>query len=125
MDIPYETARNITLILHFVGLASLLGGVLVQIKEIFAGRGKIVSAMVHGSWTMLATGLLLVGIAQMRISAGADLELDHVKVAIKSVIVTAVVFLVMLYRKRETVKRGQMLSIGALTLANVVIAVVL
>jgi hypothetical protein len=125
MEISFETARNITLILHFVGLASLLGGVLVQLKEILGGQGKIVSAMVHGSWTMLVTGLLLVGIAQMRISAGADIELDHVKVAIKSIVVTAVVFLVMFYRKREAVKRGEMLSIGALTLANVVVAVVL
>ena len=125
MEITQESVRNIVLILHFIGLASLLGGVMVQLKDIFAGRGKIVAAMIHGAWTMLVTGLLLVAIIEWRKATGADLDINNFKVAVKSIVVVAVVFLVMLYRKRETVKRGEMLAIGALTLTNLVVAVVI
>jgi hypothetical protein len=34
-----------------------------------------------------------------------------------------VLFLVYIYRKRQAVKRGEMLSIGALSFANIAIAV--
>lgn len=125
MEITQETVRNIVLILHFIGMASLLGGLLVQLKDVFGGRGKIVPAMIHGAWTMLLTGLLLVGVIEWRKATGEDVDLNNFKVAVKSVIVAAVLFLVMFYRKRETVKRGEMLSIGALTLTNLVIAVVI
>lgn len=42
------------LALHFVGLASLLGGFLTQMS---AGTKRIVPAMLHGALTMLLTGL--------------------------------------------------------------------
>lgn len=109
--------------LHFIGLSALFGGFLVQLRAIRSGEGKILPAMLHGAITMLVTGLLLVGVAQWQISAGATFELDHIKIAVKSIVVTAVLFLVVLYRKRQAVKRGEMLSIGALTFANVLIAV--
>lgn len=125
MEITQESVRNIVLVLHFIGMASLLGGIMVQLKDIFAGRGKIVAAMIHGAWTMLVTGLLLVAVIEWRKATGDDLDLNNFKVAVKSVIVAAVLFLVMFYRKRETVKRGEMLAIGALTVTNIVIAVVL
>lgn len=125
MEITQESVRNIVLILHFIGMASLLGGIMVQLKDIFAGRGKVVAAMVHGSWTMLVTGLLLVAVIEWRKATGEDIDLNNFKVAVKSIIVVAVVFLVMFYRKREAVKRGEMLAIAALTLTNITIAVVL
>lgn len=125
MEITQESVRNIVLILHFIGMASLLGGVMVQLKDIFAGKGKIVGAMIHGAWTMLVTGLLLVAVIEWRKATGDDVDINNFKVAVKSVIVVAVLFLVMFYRKRETVKRGEMLSIAALTVTNIAIAVVL
>ena len=125
MEITQETLRNVVLILHFIGMASLLGGVLVQLKDIFAGRGKIVAAMIHGAWTMLITGLLLVGVIEWRKATGEDIDINNFKVAVKSIVVVAVLFLVMFYRKRETVKRGEMLAIAALTVTNIVVAVVI
>lgn len=117
--------KDVTLILHFVGLASLLGGFLVQIKSIKAGTAKIITAMVHGAWTMLVTGLLLVGIRQwlMAIDPAAH-EIDNLKIAVKSLVVAAIVVLVMINRKKETIKGKDLGSIGALTLLNTVIAVV-
>ena len=55
MDIVYD----IILILHFIGLASVVGGFLAQMKS--SDRG-VNPAMVHGALTQLVTGLLLVGL---------------------------------------------------------------
>jgi hypothetical protein len=116
--------RDSLLVIHFVGLASLLGGFLVQIKALKPGTAKIIPAMIHGAWTMLVTGLLLVGAREwmLAVDAGAP-ELDNIKVAVKSIIATVVVVLVMLNRKKETVKSSSLALIGGVTLLNVILAV--
>jgi hypothetical protein len=102
----------------------LLGGFLVQIKALKPGTAKIIPAMIHGAWTMLVTGLLLVGAREwmLAVDAGAP-ELDNIKVAVKSIIATVVVVLVMLNRKKETVKSSSLALIGGVTLLNVILAV--
>ncbi|MEL0291776.1 MAG: hypothetical protein VW942_05365, partial [Aquiluna sp.] len=82
-----ELVRNSLLVLHFVGLASLLGGFLTQIKAMSAGTASIIPAMVHGAWTAFITGLLLVGVAEWRIAMGANFEVDHAKIAVKTAVV--------------------------------------
>lgn len=119
-----EIVLNSLVVLHFVGLASLLGGFLVQIKSLKSGEGKIVAAMIHGAWTMLITGLALVGVHEW-ISAldPAAVEIDNLKIAVKSIVLTLVLVLVMRYRKKPTVKSSILALIGALTFLNVVLAV--
>jgi hypothetical protein len=119
-----QLTLNAFVVLHFVGLASLLGGFLVQIKSLKAGEGKIVAAMIHGAWTMLITGLALVGIHEW-ISAldPAAGEIDNLKVAVKSIVLTLILVLVMHYRKKPAVKSSILASVGALTFLNVVLAV--
>lgn len=112
------------LVLHFVGLASLLGGFLVQIKALKPGTAKIIPAMIHGAWTMLITGLLLVGLREWMSALDSNAaELDNIKIAVKSIVVTLVVVFVMINRKKETVKSSTLALIGGLTLLNVVLAV--
>ncbi len=115
---------NATIVLHFVGLASLLGGFLVQMKALKPGTAKIIPAMIHGAWTMLITGLLLVGlhewISSLDPAAG---EIDNIKVAVKSVVLTVVLVLVMQNRKKDSVKSSTLGLIGGLTLLNVILAV--
>lgn len=118
-----ELSRNLLLVLHFVGLASLLGGFLTQIRGMAQGVAKIIPAMVHGVWTAFVTGLLLVGVAEWRIAMGANLEIDHTKIAVKTVVVLIVLVLVMTQRKKQSVKSPVFGSIGALTLTNIVLAV--
>lgn len=118
-----ELLRNSLLVLHFVGLASLLGGFLTQIRAMSAGTAKIIPAMVHGAWTAFVTGLLLVGVAEWRIAMGANFEVDHAKIAVKTAVVLVILVLVMLNRKKEAVKPNVLGLIGALTLNNVVLAV--
>ena len=118
-----EILRNSLLVLHFVGLASLLGGFLTQMKAMAAKAAKVVPAMVHGVWTAFVTGLLLVGVAEWRIAMGAAIDIDHMKIGVKSLVVLVILILVMANRKKETVATPVFGAIGALTLTNVVLAV--
>ena len=115
---------NTTIVLHFVGLASLLGGFLVQMKALKPGTAKIIPAMVHGAWTMLITGLLLVGLHEWTSSLDpAAGEIDNIKIAVKSIVLTVVLVLVMQNRKKDAVKSSTLGLIGGLTLLNVILAV--
>jgi hypothetical protein len=115
---------NATIVLHFVGLASLLGGFLVQMKALKPGTAKIIPAMIHGAWTMLITGLLLVGLHEWTSSLDpAAGEIDNIKIAVKSIVLTVVLVLVMQNRKKDVVKSSTLGLIGGLTLLNVILAV--
>ncbi|MEY5146212.1 MAG: hypothetical protein RL224_526 [Actinomycetota bacterium] len=118
-----ELTRNSLLVLHFIGLASLLGGFLTQMRAMSAGAAKIVPAMVHGAWTAFATGLLLVGLAEYRVAMGADFEVNHIKIGVKTVVVLIILILVMANRKKESVKAPVFGAVGGLTLTNVILAV--
>lgn len=123
MEFTAEIFRNTLIVLHFVGLASLLGGFITQMKAMAAGAAKIVPAMVHGAWTMLITGVALVGVAEWRGAMGAAIEVDHMKVGIKSLVLTAILVLVLYFKKKDSVKAPVFGVIGLLTVLNVVLAV--
>lgn len=123
MELVAELFRNSLVVLHFIGLASLLGGFITQMKAMAAGTAKIVPAMVHGAWTMLITGVALVGVAEWRGAMGAAIEIDHMKVGIKSLVLTAILVLVLHYKKKDSVKAQVFGAIGLLTILNVVLAV--
>jgi hypothetical protein len=110
-------------VLHFIGLASLLGGFLTQMKAMGKGLAVIVPAMVHGAWTMLLTGLLLVGVREWMAVMAWDDELNHMKIGAKSLIVTVILILVIHYKKKQTVSAKVFGAIGLLTILNVVLAV--
>jgi hypothetical protein len=113
-----EFVYNLLVVLHFIGLASLLGGFLVQMRS--ADKG-VNPAMLHGALTQLVTGVLLVGIASAGLVPGE--EVDHAKIAVKLVIVLIITALAFVGRKRTPPQVGLWGAIGALTLVNVVIAV--
>jgi hypothetical protein len=123
MELVAELTRNTLVVLHIVGLASLFGGFLTQMKAMAQKSAKVVPAMIHGAWTALITGILLVGVAEWRIALGAGFDVDHTKIAVKSVIAAVVVTLVMLNRKKASVSTPVFGVIGALTLTNIVLAV--
>ena len=113
MDYLYEAI----VVLHFLGLASLLGGFLVQMST----SPKVVnSAMVHGALTQLVTGLALVGLAETLVE---DEEVNHMKVGLKLLILLVITALAWVNRRKASVPTGVWAAIGLLTTANVVIAV--
>ena len=115
----FDVLRIILVILHFVGLASLLGGFLVQVRAVAAGQGKVVPAMVHGALTMLVTGLLLVGTIQM----GDIYDVNNVKIGVKLAVAIVITVLVFVFRKKDPAPSWALWSIGGLTLLNVILAV--
>lgn len=124
MELAQEAIRNTTLILHIVGIGALLGGFLVQIKAMSGGVAKIIPAMRHGAWTMFVTGLILVGVAEWRLSSNDALGLDHTKIAVKLTVILAILVLVLLNRKKDSVAAPIFGIIGLLTVFNISISVV-
>ena len=115
--------KSFLVVLHLVGLSALLGGFLVQIKALRAKTAEILPAIVHGAWTALVTGILLVGVREWELGLGGGEDLDNSKIAIKSVVAAIVVTLVMLNRKKKPVTGSVLGTIGGLTFLNVVLAV--
>lgn len=114
-----QIVASLLVILHFVGLASLLGGFLVQTKAIAGGTGKVVPAMVHGAMTQLVTGIALVALYQL-----ADLhDVNNMKIGVKLLVVIIITVLVFMFRKAAPAPSWALWAIGGLTFANVVIAV--
>ena len=123
MLVTAEIIKHSLVVLHFVGLASLLGGFLVQIKALRSKTAEIIPAMVHGAWTMFITGLLLVGVREWELALGGGYELDHIKIGVKTLIALVILVLVLLKKKQKPVSSAALGLIGALTLVNVILAV--
>ena len=112
-----EIASSILLILHFIGLASLLGGFLVQIST---SPRVVNNAMFHGALLQLITGILLVGVAEM----SKEESVNHAVVGVKLVVLLIIMGLVIANRKKDQITNAVWLAIGLLTTFNIVIAVV-
>lgn len=108
---------NALLFLHFVGLASLLGGFLVQISS---GEKGVNRAMVDGAVTQLVTGLAMFGMAEMGL---VEEDLQPMKFTVKLAIVIVITVLAVVGRRKPAPQVGLWATIGALTLVNVAIAV--
>jgi hypothetical protein len=116
-----QILANVLVILHFIGLAFLLGSFLVQVKDIAKGKGRVLRGMVDGSLLQLITGLALTGIYSAGLIEGE--EINNAKVAVKLVVLLIIVALVFVYRKREVAPSWVLWAIGGLTTLNVILAV--
>ncbi|GGY75073.1 hypothetical protein [Streptomyces nitrosporeus] len=108
---------NVFVALHVIGIASLLGGFLTQMKAMGAGTARFVPAMLHGALTMLVTGVALVGIHEAQ-----DHTVNHVKIGIKLLILLVILVLVYVKRDDEKAGKGAFAAVGGLTVANIFIA---
>lgn len=105
---------DLLVVLHFLGLAALVGGYLTVLRS-----PRVVVGMVHGALTQVVTGLLLVGLAE----AALDYEVDHAKIGVKLVVALAAAGLAFGYRRRPRVAPAVVHAIGLLGILNVAIAV--
>ncbi|MEU0161336.1 hypothetical protein ABZ154_21495 [Streptomyces sp. NPDC006261] len=103
--------------LHIIGIASLLGGFLTQMKAMGAGTARFVPAMLHGALTMLVTGVALVGLNQ-----ADDQTVNNVKIGVKLALLVVILALVYVKRDEEKVEKGAFAAVGGLTAANIFIA---
>ncbi|MFC8365014.1 hypothetical protein ACFUIY_34695 [Streptomyces griseorubiginosus] len=104
--------------LHIIGIASLLGGFLTQMKAMGRGTARFVPAMLHGAVTMLVTGVILVGLNQ-----ADDQHVNNIKIGVKLALLIVILGLVYVKRDDEKIDKGLFGLVGALTTANVFIAV--
>ncbi|MDX3516472.1 hypothetical protein [Streptomyces scabiei] len=109
---------HIVVALHIIGIASLLGGFLTQMKAMGQGTARFVPAMLHGALTMLVTGVLLVGLNQ-----ADDQPVDNIKIGVKLALLIVILGLVYVKRDEEKAEKPLFGLVGALTVANVFIAV--
>ena len=114
-----EILKNLVLAVHIIGVAALLGGVLFQITSIRQGTARVLPVMMHGAWTMLVTGVALVG---LQYPLGDDV--NNLKIGVKLAVLVVIVVIALLNRKRETIASWVLPTIGTLTVVNIVLATV-
>jgi hypothetical protein len=112
-----EFIYSLVVILHFIGLASVVGGFIVQISSSEKG---VNAAMFHGALTQLVTGLILVGMVE---GGAVDEEINMTKISVKLAIVLVVTVLAFMGRKKTPPQVALWGAIGALSIANIFIAV--
>ena len=110
-----ELVQNIVLLLHLIGFAALFGGILVQLKRT---EPEINGAMLHGSYTMLITGVALAVFAEL-----GDDPVNHIKIGIKLLVSLIITILVIINRRFSSIPRGLWAMLGLLTLGNAALAV--
>ena len=110
-----QLAYQITVFLHLLGFAALLGGVLVQLRvpDPEVNRAMLVGALIElvtgvGLWVLAGLGSSPVSVPQL---------------VVKLIITVFVAVLVVLNRKYASIPRGLWALVGGLTLANAGIAV--
>ena len=109
---------NILVVLHFLGLASLIGGFLVQIKT---SPRVVNNAMFHGALTQLVTGILLVGLSYPLHKS--DPEEYGLPDNVKLLFLLVIIGLILANRKKPSITTGVWAAIGGLAILNVIIAV--
>ncbi|MDP9822175.1 hypothetical protein [Nocardioides massiliensis] len=109
-----EILRQILLVVHILGFAALVGGLLVQLKGPYA----VNALMRDGAGTAFVSGLLLVGVLE-----GGDADVDHMKIGVKFAVSLVVLVLVMANLRKPSLPKGLFLGIAALALLNIGVAV--
>lgn len=106
---------NTLLVLHLLGIASLMAGFLTGMKQIKTGI-KINAGVFHGSYLMLITGLAMAGLED-------GTKLNALVIAIKAIVLTVIFFIAYTYNKKENTPVWVVPTIFLLTLANIIFAI--
>jgi hypothetical protein len=110
-----EFLRHILLVIHLLGFAALLGGLLVQGRS---PEKRVNGLMRDGAGTAFLAGLLLVGVIE-----ADDGAVNHAKVAVKGLIGLVVLVLVMANLRKERISTGLWALVLLLTVTNVCVAI--
>jgi hypothetical protein len=110
-----DVAHQLLVLLHLVAFAALLGGALVQLRS---REPEISTAMLHGAWVALASGVALWVLAD-----AFDLRVSPAAMIVKTVVAAFVTLLVVLNRRFFSIPRGLLRLITLLVLAEAAIAV--
>ena len=114
-----ELIIRITLVLHLLGFGSIMAGTLSQAK-LFKSGATVLPSILHGSWLALATGLAMAGL----LPANGE-QVNALTISLKSAGITAIFFIAYTYSKKANTPKWVVPSILALTILNVIFAVVI
>lgn len=116
-----QFSYNLFLVLHFIGISGLLGGLLAQIA---VKPKQLPKFVLHSAWLVFIAAIVMVGINQIMHSDDATVEvLDHIKVAVKSIILIVVLAIGYLNIKKAPLSNKAWGLMTLLTISNIVIAV--
>lgn len=110
-----ELLEHVLVLLHFIGWASLLGGMVVQLREPVR---SVNAAMRDGIGLAFVTGLLLVGVLE-----GGDETVDHAKVGVKFAVALILLVLVLANMRKERIPNGLFFGLLLLTVGNMSVAI--
>ena len=115
-DSTREFLINIFLVLHFLGIASLLAGFLTSMKQMRTGM-KVNAGVLHGAYLMLISGLAMAGLAV------DPSELNVIVISLKSIVLTVIFFVAYAYRKKEVTPVWVVPAIAGFTVLNMCLAI--
>ncbi|MEY4043093.1 MAG: hypothetical protein RL529_660 [Actinomycetota bacterium] len=110
---------DITLAIHLLAFATILGGVLSETKNFKTGA-KVNSGILHGSWLALLTGLVMTGL----IYAIGEENINNLVLSIKGLLLTGIFFIGYTYQKKDSAPKWVVPTIGALAVAAMSFAVI-
>jgi FtsH-binding integral membrane protein len=110
-----DTARQILLVIHILGFAALIGGLLVQAKD---QEKKVNGAMRDGVGTAFLAGLALVGVLE-----AGDEDVNQTKIAVKFGIGLVLLVLIMANTRKQSIPTGLWAGLLVLAVAEVCVAV--
>jgi hypothetical protein len=110
-----ETLRLVLLVIHILGFAALIGGLLAQAAE---SEKKVNGAMRDGVGTAFLAGLALVGVLE-----ADDGDVNHAKIGVKFGIGLVLLVLVMANVRKTSIPKGLWAGLLLLAVANVCVAV--
>lgn len=113
-----DIAIKILLILHFIGLAAIIGSWLSVLKQ-----PRVVVGMLHGAILQVVTGVALVGLRE----AQDVVEVNHMKIGIKLLIALVILVVAIIGLKKEKQNPGSTAVLahtaGILGIVDVIVAV--
>lgn len=112
-----KTIFYIALAVHIIAILGILGLLLSQVAK---SPRKLSAGVIHASLTALVAGIVMVGLYS---EAKPDEVLDHAKVGVKTVFLTAILFLGYTNVKKEELKSWVWATMLGLTVINIIIAV--
>ncbi|CAB4541815.1 MAG: hypothetical protein F2602_03425 [Actinobacteria bacterium] len=112
-----KTIFYIALAIHIIAILGILGLLLSQIAK---SPRKLSPGVIHAGLTALVAGIVMVGLYA---EAKPDEVLDHMKVGVKTVVLTAILLLGYKNVKKAELKSSVWGSMLALTVVNIIIAV--
>jgi hypothetical protein len=110
---------DITLAIHLLAFAVILGGVLSETKNFKTGA-KVNPGILHGSWLALLTGLIMTGL----IYAIGEENINNLVLSIKGLLLTGIFFIGYTYQKKDATPKWVVPTIGALAIAAMSFAVI-